>query len=110
MLRNRRTFSWMLLALFASLFSFTAMQSSEAARRPREPRIEGVLSQTIGVDRIARVVLRNGQTVSLFIPATAKVERNNLQVGLSAFKAGDRVQARFTADGLTVIKFEGVGQ
>jgi hypothetical protein len=110
MSQNRRKFVVMLLALVATVFSVNAIQSSKAVAGDNKAlRLEGRLVSKIGTNRIAAVRKTNGQIVSIFIPTTAKIERNDLHAALPAFKVNDAVQARFAANGTTVIKFEGVG-
>lgn len=110
MFQNRRNFVVVLLALVASVFSASVIHSSKAfAGDNKALRLEGRLVSKIGADRIASVRKTNGQIVSIFIPTTAKVERNDFKAALTAFKVNDAVQARFAANGTTVIKFEGVG-
>jgi hypothetical protein len=64
-------------------------------------------SSQIAMLRLVRKT--NGQIVSIFIPTTAKIERNDFKTALSAFKVNEAVQARFAANGTTVIKFKGLG-
>jgi hypothetical protein len=110
MFQNRRNFVVMLLALVASVFSSNAIQSSKAfAGGNKALRLEGRLVSKIGSDHIASVRKSNGQIVSISIPTTAKIERNGVTVALTAFKVNDVVQARFAANGTTIVKFEGVG-
>lgn len=110
MSNNRRTFLvgclGALLAI-AGLVSFTA--SEVQAKDPPQTRVEGTLAAKNVAARRVSVRLQNGNVRVLFIPATAKIERNGVTVGLNAFKTNDRVQARLLLDGVTVIKFEGVG-
>lgn len=96
------------LLAIAGLFSFAAGNAS-AKGGGNQPRLEGTLVAKNVAARRMTVRLQGGATRVLVIPATAKVERNGVTASLNAFKIGDRVQARFTADGLTVIKFEGTG-
>lgn len=109
MIQNRRKFTMLLVALVAAVFSLGTVSKSYASGGGAQPRLEGVLVKPIGADRVASVRRTNGQIVTIYVPTTAKVERNGVKVQLNAFKKGDRVQARFTSDGATVIKFEGTG-
>ena len=110
MFQNRRGF---LVALFAvaTMFGMSMLQSQAFAfgggGGGREPRVEGILVAVSG--NVVSVRTQNGVVRTLAIPAAAKVERNGVRVPLTAFKINDRVQARFTANGATVVKFEGVG-
>lgn len=108
---NRRRFlatSMAAAIAFVSMVSLTA-QPSMAKNGGRQPRLEGTLVSVNLATSTVSVRRQNGVVVSLFIPANAKIERNDLHATLGAFKVGDKVQARFAADGTTVIKFEGVG-
>lgn len=110
MFQNRRKFSMILLALVASLFSLGTVSKLQAGGGGgSQPRLEGILVKPIDADRVASVRRTNGTVVTVYVPTTAKIERNGVTVQLNSFKANDRVQARFTADGSTVVKFEGTG-
>ncbi len=52
--------------------------------------------------------IQGGRLVTVSVPASIKIERNGVRATLAAFKAGDRVQARFLNNATT--KFEGVGR
>jgi hypothetical protein len=111
MLKARRRFSILLVVCLASLFSLTAYHSADAGTGGgggRQARLEGILVSPIA-GSVARIRLQNGSIVSQSIPSTAKIERNDVHVTLRAFKAGDRVQVRYAANGVTVVKFEGTG-
>ncbi len=101
-----------LLAIVAAMFFGASQMTSPAfADRggggAREPRLEGTL---VAVNApMVSVRSRNGTVRIIAIPPTAKIERNDVRATLAAFKIGDRVQARFTLNGATVTKFEGVG-
>ncbi|MEQ1828736.1 MAG: hypothetical protein ABL921_22425 [Pirellula sp.] len=110
-------FRHVLLLAFVAAMSIGASQfdsSTFAASGPgsggggvREPRLEGTL---VAVNApMVSVRTRNGTVRIIAIPPTAKIERNDVRATLAAFKIGDRVQARFTLNGATVTKFEGVG-
>ena len=73
----------------------------------REPRLEGILVSVSSPTVTIR--LKNGTSRSITITGTTKIERNGRTASLAAFRTGDRVQARFTANGSAVVKFEGVG-
>ena len=95
------------LLAIAGLASFAGSQV--IAKDPPQTRVEGRLVAKNVAARRMSVRLQNGTSRVLTIPATAKVERNGVTVGLNAFKINDAVQARLLVDGVTVIKFEGVG-
>ncbi len=94
-----------LLAL-AGLMSFA---SQVEAKDPPQTRVEGKLVTRNLTTRVVTIQKQGGSLVNLTIPTTAKIERNGIKVGLNAFKANDAVQARLLVNGVTVIKFEGVG-
>jgi hypothetical protein len=106
--------SCMLHAIVAIVFAFicqplptTSAASGSGSGGVREPRLEGTLVSING--RVASVRVQGGVVRAIVVPTTAKIERNDRSAPLTAFRAGDRVQARFTPNGATVIKFEGVG-
>jgi hypothetical protein len=71
-------------------------------------KVEGIL---VGVNPATRqVVIRrfNGTVVRLGLSPATKIERNDRHVGLGAFRAGDRAQARIVNG--VVVKFEAVGR
>lgn len=110
MSNNRRKF---LASVFGALLAIAGLASFVAsevqAKDPPQTRVEGSLAGKNVPARRMSVRLQNGNLRVLTIPATAKVERNGVPVGLNAFKIDDRVQARLLVDGVTVIKFEGTG-
>lgn len=71
-----------------------------------EVRIEGNL---ISISPSGQIVIRVSamRTVTVQLLATTKVERNGVPVRITAFKVGDRVQARLINNAL--VKFEGRG-
>ena len=105
--RNFLTSVFGALLAIAGLVSFAANQVE--AKDPPQTRVEGTLAAKNVTARRMSVRLQNGTIRVLTIPAAAKIERNGVKVGLNAFKINDRVQARLLVDGVTVIKFEGVG-
>lgn len=107
---NRRNF---LLSCLTVAFAFAAMLGSTATTahakngNRNETKIEGTLiakNLTTGVLSIRK---QGGAVVTVKVPATAKVERNDLHSSLRAFKIGDFVQVR-SVNG-TVVKVEAVG-
>ncbi|MFO0923061.1 MAG: hypothetical protein U0905_11310 [Pirellulales bacterium] len=104
--QHRRSFLLALVALAVFLGSALTGGKVQAAGGS-DPRLEGVLvsmaAPAVGIRTQAGVVR------VIVIPTTAKIERNGVRTNLSAFKLGDRVQARFTSNGAVVTKFEGVG-
>lgn len=95
--------------LFAACMSLVSTSAAFAKGGVKEPRVEGTLASVNVVSSQVTITLQGGATRTLTIPATAKIERNGVPATLASFKKGDRVQARFTADGSTVVKFEGTG-
>lgn len=95
------------LLAIAGLASFATNQVE--AKDPPQTRVEGTLAAKNVTARRVSVRLQNGTLRVLTIPATAIIQRNGVAVSLSAFKINDHVQARLLVDGVTVIKFEGVG-
>ena len=110
MLKNRRQFIIIAISAVLAVASFVQMSTVVVAKDGgNQPRLEGVLVSMNSVARTAVVRLQNNTLRSISIPIAAKVERNGVRVSLAAFKANDRVQARYSATGATVVKFEGVG-
>ncbi len=110
MLKNRRQFIGLVVAMVVAVMGMLQSSSEALAKGGgNQPRIEGVLVSMNVASRTANVRLQNNTVRSVSIPAAAKVERNGVRVTLAAFKVNDRVQARYAADGVTVVKFEGVG-
>ncbi len=100
---------WLAVAASALLVFCGLAAVDTKFAQAKDPQIEGTLA---GVNVAARTVaIRrvNNTVVAVVIPATAKIERNGVTVGLAAFKLGDRVQAKFNAAGTVVVKFQGVG-
>ncbi len=110
MSQNRRKFFVGLFGALLALAGLVSFSSSLAIAKDPAPRLEGRLTGINVPGRRVAVRLQNGTSRTLLIPAAAKVERNGIEVSLSAFKIGDAVQARFTVNGATVTKFEGVGR
>ena len=110
MSNSRRKF---LIGFFGAMLAFATLAGFATtrveAKDPPQTRVEGKLAGVNVAARIVTVRLQNGTTRALTIPTTAKVERNGVRASLSAFKVNDSVQARLLVDGVTVIKFEGVG-
>ena len=78
------------------------------ATTPTETRVEGSLT---AVDAAAGTVTLRPQTeaaVTVRAGARTKVERNNRETTLAAFKVGDKVEARVGADGVAT-KLEATG-
>ena len=72
-------------------------------------RVEGVIT-AIDLDN-KKVTIRtwSGNLVEVVVAPTTKIERNDLHVTLAAFKVGDRGEARFDVNGVTLkIEAEGV--
>lgn len=93
---------------FAFVGAVTLVQPAVAdGGGAKAPRLEGLLVSVSSPSVTIR--LQNGTTRTITLTAATKIERNGRTVSLAAFKAGDRVQARFNANGSAVIKFEGVG-
>ena len=93
---------------FALIGSTTLIQPALAdGGGAKAPRLEGLLASVSSPSVTIR--LQNVAMRTLTIVATTKIERNGRTASLAAFKSGDRVQARFTASGSSVVKFEGVG-
>lgn len=104
---QRRNFLVVAMGAVLALFGLAAFDSHRADAK--DPQVEGKLAAMNVSARVASIKITNGTIVKVTIPTTAKVERNGFKVALSAFKVGDRVQAKFLADGVTVFKFEGTG-
>ncbi len=106
----------LLLALATTLFHGMVPSTTYAgggkgsggSNAPRETRLEGTLVSTNLLASQAVVRIQGGRLVTVSVPASIKIERNGVRATLAAFKAGDRVQARFLNNATT--KFEGVGR
>lgn len=105
MLSRRQSFFAILSAAMLGVLALTATP----ALAKSGGRVEGNLVMVDASISNVVVATRGGNQVVLYIPGSAKVERNGARASLSAFKLGDRVQARLGTDGTTVVKFEGVG-
>lgn len=93
---------------FALIGAVTLVQPALAdGGGAKAPRLEGILVSVSSPSVTIR--LQNRATQTITIVATTKIERNGRAASLAAFKSGDRVQARFAANGSSVVKFEGVG-
>lgn len=113
MSRARRQFlvvvCGLMVAAFGMLSGFAGVaEAGKGSSKTNEVRVEG---RATAVDATIRVVVirkSNGQSQSLSVPTTAKVERNGVSAPLSAFKVGDFVQARLTNNIITKIEARGL--
>jgi hypothetical protein len=93
---------------FASMPAAADSGPGNGGNRARLVNIEGIL---VGVNAQTRVVVIrrfNGAIVTLRLSPFTKIERNDRHVGLWAFRAGDRAQARILNG--AVVKFEAIGR
>lgn len=72
-----------------------------------ESRAEGIISAL--TDNSVSIRLQSGQIVTVLVNNNTIIERNDLHVPLSAFRIGDRGEARFDASSLLARKVEAVG-
>ena len=82
---------------------------AEAASGRRDVRVEGLVAS---VDVVAGTVTIQTRTVGVLVRTNGatKIERNGVRRPLSAFKVGDRGQARFSdASAVFASKVEAVG-
>lgn len=73
-----------------------------------ELRVEGTVSAVNAAAGTVSIRTQSGAVVTVSSTAATKIERNGVTVKLSAFKVGDRGQARYSAGGVAV-KVEATG-
>lgn len=91
----------------ALVFSARATASGKGGGT-KETRIEGRIVAVDAAGGIVKIRRQNGTIVVIRVTAATKIERNDRHVRLSAFKVGDRGEARISPSGVTT-KIEAVG-
>ena len=104
---QRRNFLTLAVVAIMTIVGLAAFDVKPA--QAKSPQVSGTLVAKNVAARKVTIHTQNNANVILTIPIAAKVERNGVHVSLSAFKTGDKVQAKYNAAGTVIIKFEGVG-
>lgn len=105
-MNRRNLFVVVLAGLFTAAMSLVTTTPAWAKNGSKK-KVEGILASVDLVNSQITITLKKGTTMVLTIPATAKIEHNEIPATLAAFEVGDEVEARFAADGTTVTKLEG---
>ena len=74
----------------------------------RRNRVEGSIKAIDLVQNLVTIETRGGVQVILTVTPQTNIERNDVHVALSAFRVGDRGEARY-GDNLVAAKVEAVG-
>jgi hypothetical protein len=97
-------------ALALTLVSLAAVEAGPGKGRggnTNEARVEGAVTAVTA--NSVTITTVGGRSVTVGVTAATKVERNGFRVPLSAFRIGDRGQARFNAVTFVASKVEAVG-
>ena len=106
---NRKSFLVSCLTMVFAMSASLMIMSSEAYAKSakNEVRLEGTLVAKNVAAGLLSIRKQGGAIVKVTVPASAKVERNDVHSTIAAFKIGDFVQTR-SVNG-TVVKAEAVG-
>jgi hypothetical protein len=96
------------LAVALSFASPARADKGSSGGAKTEVRAEGTISAVNVAAGTVSIRTQSGAVVTVSTTATTKIERNGVAVKLSAFKVGDRGQARYAAGGVAT-KVEATG-